>query len=463
MTTQSPRLTGLSSLTLAASLASLAALASACGSQGGIESAASSPSPGADDGDGDGGEADATGSEALLLAPPKEFYDALAARLLRLGQSKDYEVNGVDTAAPTIRIIFGGGMVTRGYGPGQSSLICGDAATIGESALSEADRAQLVAAVEAAVSDTGVKVELEGDATSGGSTIFVGGAYADLGCGESPGDKVVTAIAPVDAGNLIDDDVGFVFDATSADGTAALIATLEKAVTAIADPKNSAATLAARAPLDEAELSGLAALADMGDVLWGVKDTGINLTALRGELDRLIPGGSQDIAGIERLIAATVGAVQSTQPQTGSTAPATGGPAAQVGAAVGAVDPATVATVATMAGHPEIALAVMVLGPLIGMGNTTPPATTPTPTTGTVAGTGGTGGTGAAPAVGTQPQVTLPDYAAYLSLPKFASRAAWEGAFLGHIRYINQHYVGDTQQSLQALAIMAYAKALQGL
>lgn len=144
------------------------------------------------------------------VVPPKEYYDALMTE----------RVKTMSLAAPsstqTLYINFNGAEVEKGYGRGQSFILCESRASIPGSGFSYDEQQEVVTRVQDHFSTAGVALSvtttkpLSGDYT----TIHVGGSYGSLGCQESPS---TLGIAPFDEGNQNRNDIGFVFTAYEID------------------------------------------------------------------------------------------------------------------------------------------------------------------------------------------------------------------------------------------------------
>lgn len=147
--------------------------------------------------------------------PPKGYYDALFEEQLKL----------LDQGAPAasgpqvLWINFDGAAVTKGFGRGQSFILCRANANVPPAGLSPADQEAVLDGVKQYFDDAGAKLVITSDQPASGdfTTMHVGGTFADLGC-IGPG---VLGVAPFDVGNANRNDVGFAFTKNS---SAAVIA-----------------------------------------------------------------------------------------------------------------------------------------------------------------------------------------------------------------------------------------------
>lgn len=144
------------------------------------------------------------------VVPPKEYYDALVSeRVSTLSLA-------ASTNPHTMYLNFNGVDLEKGFGRGQSFILCEETASIPGSGFSFDEQQEIVQRVKQHFSDAGVALDitttrpLSGDYT----TIHVGGSYGSLGCPESPS---TLGIAPFDEGNQNRNDIGFVFTAYQID------------------------------------------------------------------------------------------------------------------------------------------------------------------------------------------------------------------------------------------------------
>ncbi len=158
------------------------------------------------------GEGEAAASDGVT--PPKEYYDALLSeRMLALDSGK------LDSHSEQVLWInFNGAIVNKGYGTGQSFIVCKQSATIPASGYTTSEQTEIVQEVAQYYSNAGVSIALTFDQPKTGdyTTIHVGGRYADLGCGNS---SSTLGIAPLDSDNANPNDIGFAFVPSSKDLT----------------------------------------------------------------------------------------------------------------------------------------------------------------------------------------------------------------------------------------------------
>lgn len=140
------------------------------------------------------------------VVPPKEYYDALLTdrmRLLDQGSLNNH-------TEQVLWVNFNGATITKGYGNGQSFIVCSKSVTIPASGYSTADQTLILNQVAQYFSNAGVAVALTFDKPTSGdfTTMIVGGTYALLGCGAS---SSTLGIAPYDVDNANPNDLGFAF------------------------------------------------------------------------------------------------------------------------------------------------------------------------------------------------------------------------------------------------------------
>lgn len=185
---------------------------------------------------------------------------------------------------------------------------------------------------------------------------------------------------------------------------------------------------------EDGELPALSEFETMSRLLWNVDDTNVlDISPLQREIDELIPAGVST-AGFDRILTASLGAVQSNSGSSGSSGG--GGILDSLVGLFSSVDPDTVAAVATMAGHPEIAIAAQVIMPMLS-------------------------GDGPADGSESDDENYLPDYASVMDLNSLRSMKSLIETLRGHARYINDNYTGDTAESLRALLVIAYSQAFR--
>jgi hypothetical protein len=140
-----------------------------------------------------------------VVHPPKEYYDAAF-----LDAVNDDGQFGLATGTPDVLFVnFDGAQLTKGFGPGQSFILCNQQATVPASGLSTADRQEILAAVQKFYSDVKANLSVTATKPTQGAftTIHVGGSYRDLGC---LGNGIL-GVAPFDVRDSNKSDIGFAF------------------------------------------------------------------------------------------------------------------------------------------------------------------------------------------------------------------------------------------------------------
>lgn len=151
-------------------------------------------------------------SSPLTQLPPSQYYDELFAKKLRLlDDPNDDTLNR--TQRPMLRVNFNGATVQRGYGEGQSFLVCGQSANVPSLAISDSQRTRILEELSRIFSQAGVDLEISETDVPGSAvtTIHVGGSFELLGCGS----KSHFGAAPRDFGNANPSDIAFAFPTKS--------------------------------------------------------------------------------------------------------------------------------------------------------------------------------------------------------------------------------------------------------
>jgi hypothetical protein len=192
--------------------AALVHLTSACGTGDDVGGGGSS-------GAGESGEGEAVAKSASesdaadgkiddTVTPPQAYYDALMAKALT---KLDQQSFALLDAPHVLWANFDGATVAKGFGDGESFIVCRGTAQIPASGFSPADRDAVIAMVQEFYDKANAKLTVTADKPAAGTsftTMHVGGSYRDLGC---VGGSGVLGIAPFDVGNANDEDVGFAF------------------------------------------------------------------------------------------------------------------------------------------------------------------------------------------------------------------------------------------------------------
>ncbi len=137
--------------------------------------------------------------------PSDVYYQALLKNQLSLMS------NGTSPAksTPTIFINFDGAVVSQSASPAAAFLLCNSEADVPPSSLSDADRADVVAKVQAMFDLAQVNVNVtSNDDGLNSTTIYVGATAKDLGCADV---STLFGMVPLDIGNANPTDIGFAF------------------------------------------------------------------------------------------------------------------------------------------------------------------------------------------------------------------------------------------------------------
>jgi len=145
----------------------------------------------------------ALGAMDEIVMPPKEYYDAALNRELQLLEEGD-------ETFPQLFIDFDGADLDRGYGLGESFIVCSKSANIPDAGFNFEQQKEIVLKVREFFREAGTNLRVVAAPPSSGrfTTIIVGGSMKSLGCREQKG---VLGIAPFDRGNTNKDDIGFAF------------------------------------------------------------------------------------------------------------------------------------------------------------------------------------------------------------------------------------------------------------
>ena len=135
-------------------------------------------------------------------APPKEYYDAVFTRRIQLLGSPDSGLN-------SLFLKFDGANLKKGFGLGESFLLCKDEATIPSAGFDSLKQQEIVEKVQKLFDDIGVNLNVTDQLPNAGNftTLLVGGDLGDLGCLT----KNLFGKSPLDKGNINLNDIGFVF------------------------------------------------------------------------------------------------------------------------------------------------------------------------------------------------------------------------------------------------------------
>lgn len=143
-----------------------------------------------------------------LAVPPQEYYDALFAETL---QRTDKQTLSLAQADQVLYVNFNGATLSKGYGRGQSFILCRQRATVPSAGLSPADQQTILSEVQRYYNEAGARLIVTAEKPVSGdfTTIHTGGSYRDLGCFGAG----VLGVAPYDKGNANRNDIGFAFTA----------------------------------------------------------------------------------------------------------------------------------------------------------------------------------------------------------------------------------------------------------
>jgi hypothetical protein len=202
----------------------------------------------------------------------------------------------------------------------------------------------------------------------------------------------------------------------------------------------------------EEEIPGAKEINSMSRLLWEVDQAQVvDIKPIMTDLNELIPGGARYIDGFDRIITVTMG-VGSKSSSSGSgttgSSSAGGGLFSWMDSILGTVaTPQTadlIGAVAVMSGHPEIAIATQILGPvLLGGKATDTPAKA--------------GGDSKAK------ESRLPDYASFISVKQQVGIAKLLESMKKHHTYVNENYEDDTAEALEAMLVVAFSQSYRGI
>jgi len=375
---------------------------------------------------------DALAGTIMTSSPTTAYYDSILAKEFTEATSGGFMLAGSDTSV--IFLSFHGATVTQGYDKGQSYLVCSNSATIPKATYDGFQRAQILDAVKTYFEGSAIEF-LTAEPTSGDyTTIHLGGTYQDLGCRTG---ELLQGAAPFDIGNVNLSDTGFVFSKSISNIENVVAITLEVVKNTLG-LQNGEKAVATMPTISSDNLTGTEEIHSMARLLWKVDPaTIIDITPMQHELDVLVPGDIK-LDGFDRIITATLGAAQSSaESDTSGASGGLGDLFNGVTSIFTEVDPNTVSAVATMAGHPEIAIAAQVLLPVVQ--NQASP--------------------NGQPADPTSPNQSLvPDYATMLGLRSISSMNELIANFWAHMEIIKADYSGDDLKALRSLLIVSYSQ-----
>ncbi len=448
------------------------------------------------------GTDDAMLGEAIddVVIPPAEYTKAaLDLQFQLLEQRSLYMAD----ARSTLYVNFDGAVVEKGYGLGQSFIVCGRSATIPVAGFSSAERQQILTSVQQYFDKAGAAlIVTDIKPTSGAyTTIHVGGSYASLGCAERPG---VLGVAPFDRGNMNPADVGFAFTARNRDpgltaetiaheaghtygldhvdnreclmyasnssaimgfGTGRVVGAARQQVApailqaALGAGSSTVVSNPVTAPVVPglpnlpntnavANLPGLDQIAAIGGLIPELEPGQIlDISALIPHLGTLLPGGQSAVPTLidfDKLLTVVQLAAQAATNQAvqnGKSLPTNGS------ALAGILNPNTIAVaggglaaIAALSGQPGLAAAITILQPLISdIAANNTNLNNPS---------------------NNLPLGALPDLAAALSMPtQFVDPTVMVQSLHAHAGVINANFSGSSRQALLSMLKVAYSQA----
>jgi hypothetical protein len=336
------------------------------------------------------GNGDATAEHGIdagmAVVPEQEYYQAVLERKFALISSTTEKVAASNQKG--IFVNFQGAVVQKGYGRGQSFLVCDDEAMIPPSNLNAASKQEIMKGLKGVFDAAKININIVDVKPSSGeySVLHVGGNAADLGCGN---DDVALGKSAFDQGNSNASDVSFVFEldgATTHQTTIAIAhqighsmglddleevgsvmsryyhesnqafgkgtqvtnqksvdqvrqlqenlapaATKLKLMALAGTPSNSASTVLSQLPADLSNLTGLDVIASLGALLNDFKsDKPMDITPVLNQIDATLPGGMLNaqniggIQGIEDLLSVIILAAEAAAKQNGGTVQSNG-------------------------------------------------------------------------------------------------------------------------------------------
>ncbi len=143
------------------------------------------------------------------VEPPAEYYDQLFQDGMKSVGLTSFNLAASDDIQ-VLYLEFNGMSLSKGYGLGQSFILCSRKATIPSSGYSVNEQDQIMEMVQNYYDAAMASVEVTNTkpATGPYTTVIVGGVYRDLGCA---GGGSILGVAPLDRGNNNKNDIGFAF------------------------------------------------------------------------------------------------------------------------------------------------------------------------------------------------------------------------------------------------------------
>lgn len=344
-------------------------------------------------------------------------------------------------------INFDGAEIQKGFNKMQSFLLCEPKAYIPKSNLkiSQNKINEIISELEQNLNSSdfaqNLKIKLVNKMPIAGnfSTIFLGGAYPDLGC-ES--DNPLIAIVPFDYGNLSNKDVGFIFTEAFKMNQQKLKNLLQKVILNLLGLKTLNEKIPSLYLPNNFNLSGKKEIHSFARLLWRLDSSSImDISSIKEEIQKILPSGMEVPPSLNNIFTVTLGAAisKSSNPPIGN----------KIIDALSKtfnseiLDPNTVAALAIIAGHPEIAAAAEILIPIAqnqidkvkdGLKNSE-----------------------------ASKKLTLPNYTSLLGLDNISTMPELISYFRGHFQYVQDNYSGNTAEALKALLIYTYSYKFRNL
>jgi hypothetical protein len=336
------------------------------------------------------GNGDATAEHGIdagqAMVPEQEYYQAILERKFALISSSTDK--SATSSQKGIYVNFQGAVVQKGYGRGQSFLICDEEAMIPPSNLSASSRQEIMKGLKSIFDAAKININITDiKPTAGEYSVFhVGGSAADLGCGN---DDVSLGKSAYDVGNSNLSDISFIYELDGAAAHQIIVAiahqighsmglddleevgsimsryyhesnnafgkgtqvssqksidqirqlqenlapaaTKLKLMALAGAQTNSASTVLTQLPVDLSNLTGLDVIASLGALLNDFKsDKPMDITPVVNQIDSTLPGGMLNaqniggIQGIEDLLSVIILAAEAAAKQNGGTVQSNG-------------------------------------------------------------------------------------------------------------------------------------------
>lgn len=369
------------------------------------------------------------------VSVPAEYYDVVMHEEFKLLSKSQRS----DSMVETIVLNFEGAFVNKGFDKRESFLLCKDEVSIPSAGLSPEEIDSILGAISQKVRDYDSTLKVVGAVprTANYSVIHVGGTFADLGCVD---DENVKYLAPSDRENVNSNDTAFVFY-DDLDSTEDLKKQIMRVISHINPSQNRYGVSSG-----SESLAGLAEVQSIAKLLAELDPNNIlDISPLKQQLLAISIGGVEYLGGFDRVLSVVLGVSEHNAQQDQQQSPY-GDMFAWVTNLLGiaANNTELVAGVATLVGHPEIAAAVTMVGPILS---------------GIAAGASSLQQQSESSQEDSLVLAELPNFAAVLGATNSDSLQELIDELRAYASYISANYDSETLEALNSLLVVAYSQA----